>query len=191
MLAPMTKKARSVKKQPQPAAKRAGPAAKRSAPTRRSARSAAAAPLANPGRVNQQAGPSGGPFAGPSEVQSFIDALDHPLKPQMLELRKLILGLNNSIGEEIKWKSPSFHTTEHFATMNLRPIGGQPALCLILHTGAKVRKGLDLTGEIDDPAGLLKWLAKDRAMVAIVDADDLKAKRSPLKRVLQQWITHV
>jgi uncharacterized protein YdhG (YjbR/CyaY superfamily) len=121
-------------------------------------------------------------------VAAFLRELDHPRKKQLEALRKLILGVSPRISEGIKWNSPSFRTTEYFATVNTH---GKDSLRLILHTGAKVRdtavKGL----KVADPSGVLKWLAKDRALVSIGDDKDLKAKSAALKAILRAWIAHV
>jgi hypothetical protein len=50
-------------------------------------------------------------------VETFLGALDHPRKPEIVALRRIILGVDSSIREDIKWNAPSFHTTEHFATV--------------------------------------------------------------------------
>ncbi|MEP7272142.1 MAG: hypothetical protein ABI882_11610 [Acidobacteriota bacterium] len=36
---------------------------------------------------------------------------------------------------------------------------------IVLHHGAKAQASSTLSLTIDDPAGLLKWLAKDRAVI--------------------------
>jgi hypothetical protein len=68
-------------------------------------------------------------------------------------------------------------------------VHGKDSLRLILHTGAKVKAGAGL--KVDDSTGLLKWLAKDRAMVTLGDAKDLKAKTKALRAILRQWIRYV
>ncbi|WP_437618624.1 DUF1801 domain-containing protein [Sorangium sp. So ce1151] len=118
-------------------------------------------------------------------VVAFLRELDHPLKEEVVALRQIILGVSPAIREEIKWNAPSFRTTEHFATFNLR---AKDRVRLILHLGAKVKdtavKGL----EIADPAGLLEWLAKDRCLVTFSDGEDVQAKRAALESVLRAWL---
>jgi uncharacterized protein YdhG (YjbR/CyaY superfamily) len=121
-----------------------------------------------------------------SEVDDYMHKLTHPMKKELEAVRQLILGVSPKIAEGIKWKSPSFRTTEYFATVNVH---GKDSLRLILHTGAKVKAGAG--PKVDDPTGLLKWLGKDRAMVALSGAKDMKAKRKPLRAILHQWIKHV
>ena len=124
--------------------------------------------------------------SAPEDVETFLAALDHPFKPEILALRQIILEADPSIAEGIKWNAPSFRTWEYFATMSLRARDGMQ---VILHLGAKVRDIPGLT--IADPESLLKWLAKDRASVAFRDLGDIDAKRAAFTHVIRQWITHV
>src|SRR5262245_12368690 len=95
-------------------------------------------------------------------VDQFMASLEHPRKAEIQALRKLMLAVDPSVAEGIKWNSPSFRKGEYFATTNLRAKSG---VGLILHLGARVRE-LPAGGiKIDDAGKLLKWLGKDRAMV--------------------------
>ncbi len=120
-------------------------------------------------------------------VAAFLRDLDHPLKAEIAAVRDLILGLGPEIGEGIKWKSPTFRTTEDFATVNLR---STDSLQLILHLGAKVRPDL-ADFEIDDPAGLLKRLGRDRRMATLGTGATFEANREAFTAVLRQWIVHL
>lgn len=119
-------------------------------------------------------------------VEEFLAQLEHPLLDEIHELRQLILSIDSSIKEAIKWNAPSFYTTEHFATMRLH--GKQP-LQLILHLG--VAKQALPSGTIDDPTGLLTWLAADRATVTFTHAGAVAAIREPLSAIIRQWIRYV
>lgn len=119
-------------------------------------------------------------------VETYIGNLQHPLLDDVVALRKLILQVDKSIGESIKWNAPSFCTTEHFATMRLN---GKPPLQLILHLGAK--KQTMPTDAIADPDGLLTWLGPDRASVNFPTAGSVAAKRKQLTAILQQWLRYV
>jgi hypothetical protein len=125
-----------------------------------------------------------GVSAGSAEVDAFMTSLKHPLKAEIETVRGIIRGLSPAISEEIKWKSPGFRTTESFATVNLR---STDRLQVILHLGAKTRVGLKPFA-IDDPAGLVKWLAKDRCMVTV---GNLEKERAALAGIVRQWIEHV
>lgn len=124
---------------------------------------------------------------GPS-VDEFLATLNHPHKPEILALRQIILAADPSIQEGIKWNAPSFHTTEYFATFHLRAKAG---VQLILHLGAKVRETATTGIPIADPAGLLTWLAKDRASVTFADMDAIAAQQSAFADLIRAWIVYV
>src|SRR5262245_3699804 len=121
-------------------------------------------------------------------VDEFMRTLDHPFKKEIEAIRKSVLGVDKTIAEGIKWNSPSFRTSEYFATTNLREKKG---IGLILHLGAKVRD-LPAGGVvIDDPAKLLEWRGKDRAMIVFASSADFKDKKSAFERIIRRWIVHV
>ncbi len=130
----------------------------------------------------------GTPSDSSRAVDAFMATLEHPFKAEIETLRKLMLGVDSSVKEGIKWNAPSFRTTEYFATMNLRAKAG---VGVILHLGAKVRK-LPAGGvRIDDPKQMLKWLGKDRAMVEFESARKLKDGKAAFQAILRQWIAYV
>jgi hypothetical protein len=126
-----------------------------------------------------------------ASVELFMQELDHPLKSELEAIRQLILGVSPEIREGIKWNSPSFRTTDWFATMNVHGRDGRPRIRLVLHTGANVKASATTGLKITDPSGLLKWLAKDRCLVEIDDAKDLRVKQGALRRILRAWVEQV
>jgi hypothetical protein len=126
--------------------------------------------------------------SAPENVETFLASLDHPFKPEILALRQIILGVDPSIAEGIKWNAPSFRTSEYFATMHLRAKDG---VQIILHLGAKTRDTATAGLAIADPASLLSWLAKDRASVTFRDLSDIDARGSAFAQLIRQWITYI
>lgn len=121
-------------------------------------------------------------------VDALMAGLDHPHKDAIARLRSLVLATDPAIAEGVKWAAPSFRTHEYFATTHLRSKAG---LGLILHLGAKARQ-LPAEGvAIDDPAGMLHWLAADRAQLLFADRADLEARKDALQGLLRQWIAYV
>ena len=125
---------------------------------------------------------------GAAQVEAFLAALDHPLKPVIVALREVILSADPSIAEGIKWNAPSFYTTEHFAAFHLRAKDG---VKIMMHLGAKPRDTAQTGIAIDDPAGLLEWLAKDRASVTFRDLGEVEARRDTFVGIIRQWIKYV
>ena len=118
------------------------------------------------------------------DVDAFMASLDHPRKAEVEAVRRLILGADERIREGIKWNAPSFYIAEHFATLKLRP---GDTVQVVFHTGAKVRPDAQAV-EIDDPAALLQWPAKDRAIATLRDMADLEARGDALLAIVRQWI---
>ena len=121
-------------------------------------------------------------------VDAFMSELVHPYKTEVEAMRREVLGAGPGIFEGIKWKSPSFRTHEYFATVNLREKNG---IGLILHLGAKVKE-LGPSGiAVEDPEGLLKWLAPDRASVRFASASEFQGKKAAFKSIIRSWVKHV
>lgn len=121
------------------------------------------------------------------DVAAFMEALQHPLKTDLEAARRIILSADARIGESIKWNAPSFRTTEFFATTNLRALD---RVQFIFHLGAKVRKDLPAL-KLDDPAGLVKWLAKDRCLVTLGAGKDVVANQGAFADIVREWIKYL
>lgn len=127
------------------------------------------------------------PAAGQGPVADFVAGLNPPTREEVALIREIILGVDPAISEEIKWKVPSFRTTEHFATLNLRTKAG---VRIVFHLGAKVRHP-EPALQIDDPAGLLEWLSPVRALATLPDLARITAHRTALEEIVRAWITQV
>lgn len=121
------------------------------------------------------------------EVDAFMASLEHPLKAEIAAARQIIVGAAPGIAEGIKWNAPSFRTTEFFATTHLR---SRASLQFVFHLGAKKRAAQPEL-KIADSAGLLKWLAKDRALVTLGAGTEFAARRTALRDLVRAWITYV
>jgi hypothetical protein len=114
--------------------------------------------------------------------------LEHPCKADMEAVLALIRGADPGIAEGIKWNAPSFRTVEYFATLNVRD---RDAVQIILHLGAKVRPDITRRVAIDDPNGLLQWLANDRANVKFRGANEIETGGPAFQSVVRQWIAYL
>ena len=109
------------------------------------------------------------------EVELFMEGLDHPLKEQIGRLRE-------AITEHIKWKAPSFrYAGEDRVTFRLHPAERAQ---LVFHRGVKVK---DDAAEFafEDDTGLLQWVAQDRAVIALRDAE---ARQGDVVEVVNRWV---
>jgi hypothetical protein len=119
-----------------------------------------------------------------NDVDAFMGELVHPLKEEIETARKLVLGSAPGITERIKWNAPSFcYQGDDRVTFKLHPKDG---VHLIFHRGAKPRDTEDFVFE--DGTGLLKWVAKDRAIVTFSGMKEIVAAKRALKTVVKQWM---
>jgi uncharacterized protein YdhG (YjbR/CyaY superfamily) len=122
-----------------------------------------------------------------SEVSVFLRDLEHPLKKEIASVRRTILDVSPAIGEGIKWNAPSFRTTDYFATINLR---SRDSLQIIFHLGAKVKDNARRI-RIDDPGGLIIWVATDRCLVTLGKGADFRGKAQALQAIVREWIRQI
>ena len=121
-------------------------------------------------------------------VDVFMSSLQSPILELVQAVREAILGVDKTVCEGIKWNAPSFRTPEYFATTNLRVKQG---VGVILHFGAKVREMPDGAVAIDDPQGMLNWLANDRVAVEFKDLASFRSAKLPFQAILKQWLSYV
>src|SRR5215203_1549096 len=116
------------------------------------------------------------------EVDRFMAGLNHPLKVKIEEHRAAILGSNDGITEHIKWEAPSLcYAGEDRVTFRLYPAERAQ---LIFHRGARAKSdAADFAFE--DDTELLRWVAADRAMVALGDAE---ARQRDLVEIVNWWV---
>lgn len=124
--------------------------------------------------------------SGKEKVDEFMNALEHPLKDAIEETRKLILNVNDQITEHIKWNAPSFcFNNEDRITFNLQ---GKGFFRLVFHTGAKAKQVTEVRPLIEDPTELLEWAAADRAIIKLINLNDVETKKDALVEVVAKWI---
>lgn len=118
------------------------------------------------------------------EIDGYIRDLDHPLEAEIVLIRSIILAANPAITEHVKWNAPSFcFNGEDRITFHLRAKAG---IQLVFHRGARVK---DAKGFVfEDPAGILEWAAKDRALAKFMDVKDVKAKKAALTDIVKRWV---
>lgn len=119
----------------------------------------------------------------PAGIEEYLRGLPPARRSETRAVRKIILGVNPKITEEIKWAAPSFAMGEHFCTFNA---WAREGVQLILHHGP--RKTASKGAPIQDPHGLLEWLAADRASIRFESMQDIRAKKTALESIVRQWV---
>jgi hypothetical protein len=119
------------------------------------------------------------------DVEQYLTDLQHPLKEGVLLLRTTILASDSAITEHIKWNAPSFcYEGLDRVTFRLQPRG---RLQLIFHRGAKVRSDT-ATFTFEDPSGLMKWSAPDRAVIDFPDLATVTTHQAQVSALVARWV---
>tara|TARA_R110000796_G_scaffold67449_2_gene154640 strand:- start:66749 stop:67144 length:396 start_codon:yes stop_codon:yes gene_type:complete len=118
-------------------------------------------------------------------VTKFLNALNHPLRNEIEELRKIILEAENALVENIKWNGPNYSiNNEDRITLKIQP---PKQLQLIFHRGAKVKEQ-PKQKIITEASGFLIWKANDRAVLSFKNLEDIQKNKHNLKRIINDWI---
>ncbi|MBB2903487.1 hypothetical protein FHR75_004329 [Kineococcus radiotolerans] len=121
-----------------------------------------------------------------TDVEHYLDDLQHPLKDGVLRLRAAILACDPDLTEHVKWNAPSFcRDGQDRVTFRLHP---RDELQLVFHRGAGVRAD---TAEFTfhDPTGLLTWLAPDRAVIDFPDLRAVDVHQAQVVALVRRWVS--
>lgn len=120
-----------------------------------------------------------------ADVTALLDGARHPLRADIERVRGLVLAASARATEGVKWNSASYRAADWFATVNLRSRDG---VQLVFHTGAKAKDSATKGVDVADPAGLLRWLAKDRALVTLGAGKQIDERADAFVRLVREWI---
>jgi hypothetical protein len=121
------------------------------------------------------------------KVDQHIQKLPEPLQPAITYLRQVMLSIDDSIGEHIKWNSPAFfyqgdmkafnpkEYKRDILVMNLR---NDKIMC-VLPTGQNIRQNTGLLeGEYTD----------GRRMIYFKDLDDIRSREKEFRDTIREWL---
>ncbi len=118
-------------------------------------------------------------------VDSFLETLDHPLKPVIERLRLAVLDADDAMSERIKWRAPSFcFNSVDRVTFNLRPLHH---VQLIFHRGAKTIED-DFHFDTAKWTGLLEMIGQDRGQVIFPSAEVATARQDEFVALVREWV---
>lgn len=119
-------------------------------------------------------------------VADFMDKLEHPMKLEIEALRVIVRDADARLVEGIKWNAPSYSVDgQDRVTFNLQ---GKGMIRLVFHAGAK-KNDLNVRAALgEDPSRLLEWAADDRAIVKLVDMDDVREKADKIGETVRRWL---
>lgn len=109
-----------------------------------------------------------------TEVDAFMEQLDHPLKAEIQVVRDIIKA-NRKISERVKWNAPSFFYTDDLATIHVK---AKQHVHLIFHHPAIVKI----------KSALLEGDYKDRRMMYFENMPEVKARKKELTRIIKELV---
>ena len=109
-----------------------------------------------------------------TEVNDFLQELDHPLKAE-IEAVRAIIKANPKIAERVKWNAPGFFYVEDLATIHVK---ARQHVHLIFHHPAIVKiKSKFLEGDY-----------KDRRMMYFENMKEVKGRKKELTRIINELV---
>jgi hypothetical protein len=109
-----------------------------------------------------------------SDVDTWFEELDHPLKDAMLRARGVILGADRRITETIKWKSPTFVFEGNIASIEPR---AKKHVSVLFHQGASLPGKHPL---LEGGGGTVRYMRFE-------DLKDVRAKEKDLRAAVRAW----
>lgn len=120
------------------------------------------------------------------EVTALLEALKHPFRNEIEQLRICILEANNRLEENIKWNGPNYcFNNEDRITMRVQPPTKQ--IQLIFHRGAK-KQAQPKDKLISNKSKMLVWKENDRAIVTFKSLQDVESGKTELTTIINEWI---
>jgi hypothetical protein len=126
-----------------------------------------------------------------TKVDEYMKKFEHPLKDVLEELRKFILSIDKSIGEEIKWNAPTFFYTgemkpsdpkEYKRYLVVSNVHNKDHIMLVLPHGANA----------DDGSGFLEGTYADgRRLLKFYNMREVDSKKSKLKEVIIKLLNEI
>ena len=119
------------------------------------------------------------------KVDAWLSGLNHPQAEVIAAVRRLVLDADPRVSEGLKWNAGSFRHRDWFATFRVVGPKGPSPVQLVIHRGAKPQPDAPRP---DDPAGLLRWQAPDRAVIPFADLAAVEAHAAPLQDLVRAWL---
>ncbi len=121
------------------------------------------------------------------EVTTFLDELNHSLRPEIEALRICILSANENLTENIKWNAPNYcFENEDRITMRIQPPTTKK-IQIIFHRGAK-KQAQPKDKLIDVNTIFLIWKENDRAIATFKNWQDIENGKAELVNIIKAWI---
>jgi hypothetical protein len=123
----------------------------------------------------------------PTSITAYIQKLDPEFAEMLEAIRQVILSTDKTIGEQIKWNSPSFFYMGEMKPFNPKEYKRD---IVVVNTRNGVALLVFPTGAtIKDTTGILEGEYKDgRRMVTFKSIAEVKKKGKDLQKIIKAWL---
>ena len=129
--------------------------------------------------------------SGSEDVSAFIKKTPTDVAKLLETIRRVILGTDKEISEQIKWNAPSFYYSGEMKAFDAKEYK-RDIVVYNLHKKEYVLLVFPSGAKINNDSGLLEGDYKDgRRLLKIMDLKDLKAKEKNLQKALKDWLRQV
>jgi hypothetical protein len=123
-----------------------------------------------------------------SQVDEFLNALEHPMLDTLHELRKVILAADKNIGEGIFWNAPTFYFTGKLEDFDPKTYK-RYIVGFNFYKKDEVRLVFLHGANANDKTGLLTGDYKDgRRLASFKSSEEVKQKEAALKKVIKELV---
>ena len=121
-------------------------------------------------------------------LADYYEHLNHPLLDTIQYLREVILYVDSSIGEIVKWNSPCFYYTGEIKPFNPKEYK-RDIVVFNLHKKDIILLIFPTGSIINDIHNVFNGIYPDtRKSLSFKSIEEVKVKETDLKIVIQQWL---
>lgn len=124
------------------------------------------------------------------QVDEHIAKLEPELKSTVEYLRKVILAVDSTIAERIKWNNPSMYYAGEMKPFDPKEYKRE-IVVFNLHKG-RIMLVFPSGAKVNDNSGVLEGKFTDGRKIAVfADLEEVKAKEKDLQQVIKTWLSLV
>lgn len=110
------------------------------------------------------------------DLATYMQTLDHPLKPQIEQLREILKNADERLSERIKWNAPSYHL-DGVDIVTFGPLMRKKDEILLVFHHPKI---------VEIASDILEGQFKDRRLVTLHNQAEVDAKTEELQRIMRE-----
>lgn len=121
-------------------------------------------------------------------IDEFMNSLDSDKRMQITVLRQVIVSVDPTIREHIKWNAPSYVLDgEDRVTFNV--MNKEGVVKLVLHMGATRKENKTGSPVLVEENEIIEWNSDIRGTISFKSMEDVTSNKAALSLILKKWLT--